>query len=70
MTLVSTSYISLVPISVIKLRPGLVRDINRRQENQLFMQSLPKACIGTRKRVFATGVRSECECPTLLWIMP
>ncbi|MGL9722805.1 RNase E specificity factor CsrD [Sodalis sp. (in: enterobacteria)] len=66
MTLVSTGYISMVPISVIKLHPGLVRDIDRRQENQLFVQSLPEACIGTRTRVFATGVRSAREWQTLL----
>ncbi|XBS69412.1 EAL domain-containing protein [Acerihabitans sp. KWT182] len=65
LTMVSTAYITTVPIAMIKLHPGLVRDIDRRSENQLFVQSLPEACIGTPTRVFATGVRTRSEWQTL-----
>ncbi len=66
LTVVSTAYISAVTISIIKLHPGLAREIDRRAENQLFVQSLPEACVGTATRVFATGVRTKLEWQTLL----
>ena len=65
LTIVSTAYITAVPIAMIKLHPGLVRDIHRRSENQLFVQSLPEACIGTSTHVFAAGVRTRSEWQTL-----
>ena len=65
LTMVSTAYITAVPVTMIKLHPGLVRDIDRRSENQLFVQSLPEACIGTSTRVFATGVKTGSEWQTL-----
>ncbi|TCV96587.1 RNase E specificity factor CsrD [Biostraticola tofi] len=65
-TLVSTAYIAVTPVSVIKLHPGLVRGIERRSENQLFMQSLLEACIGSSTRIFATGVKTNLEWQTLL----
>lgn len=66
LTVVSTTYISVAPISIIKLHPGLAREIDRRAENQLFIQSLPEACVGMTTRVFATGVRSKLEWQTLM----
>ncbi|WP_413736820.1 RNase E specificity factor CsrD [Sodalis sp. RH21] len=65
LTVISTAYITAAPISMIKLHPGLVREIDRRAENRLFVQSLPEACIGTATQVFATGVRSKLEWQTL-----
>jgi RNase E specificity factor CsrD len=53
-------------VEIIKLHPGLVRDINKRTENQLFVQSLVEACNGTQTRVFATGVRTKSEWQTLV----
>jgi EAL domain-containing protein (putative c-di-GMP-specific phosphodiesterase class I) len=46
---------------VIKAASGLVRNIEKRTENQLLVQSLVEACKGTRTQVFATGVRSRSE---------
>lgn len=66
LTVVSTAYITSVPVAIIKLNPGLTRDIDRRAENRLFIQSLPEACVGTSTQVFATGVRTQKEWQTLM----
>lgn len=66
LTVVSTDYIKQLPIEIIKLHPGLVRKIDKRAGNQIFVQSLTEACKGTVTHVFATGVRSEQEWLTLL----
>ncbi|PVZ79494.1 RNase E specificity factor CsrD [Serratia sp. S1B] len=65
LTLVSISYIKSLPVEIVKLHPGLVRSIDRRDENQLFVQSLAGACEGTQTQVFAVGVRSRNEWQTL-----
>ncbi|MDF7759067.1 RNase E specificity factor CsrD [Kosakonia cowanii] len=61
LTLVSTSWIKALDVELLKLHPGLVRNIEKRTENQLLVQSLVEACKGTRTRVFATGVRTRGE---------
>ncbi len=61
LTVVSTSYLKTFPVERVKLHPGLVRDIDKRIENQLFVQSLISACEGTQARVFASGVRTKEE---------
>ncbi|WP_130832139.1 RNase E specificity factor CsrD [[Erwinia] mediterraneensis] len=61
LTVVSSAYIRLLPLELIKLDPGLVRNIERRTENQLFVQSLLEVCKPTATQVFATGVRSREE---------
>ncbi|WP_039056748.1 RNase E specificity factor CsrD [Enterobacter sp. Bisph1] len=61
LTLVSTSWIKALDVELLKLHPGLVRNIEKRTENQLLVQSLVEACKGTKTRVFATGVRSRGE---------
>ncbi|MFP9229850.1 RNase E specificity factor CsrD [Pectobacterium cacticida] len=66
LTLVSTAYIKSLPVEIIKLHPGLVRSLDRRPENQLFVQSLTEACKGTSTRVFAASVRTKEEWRTLL----
>ncbi|QTF10309.1 RNase E specificity factor CsrD [Brenneria izadpanahii] len=66
LTLVSTTYIKSLQVEVIKLHPGLVRSIERRPENQLFVQSLTEACKGSQTKVFAAGVRTKQEWRTLL----
>ncbi|AGN85975.1 MULTISPECIES: RNase E specificity factor CsrD [Enterobacteriaceae] len=66
LTLVSTSWIKALDVELLKLHPGLVRNIEKRTENQLLVQSLVEACKGTRTRVFATGVRSRGEWQTLV----
>lgn len=66
LTVVSTSYLKFFPIERVKLHPGLVRDIDKRVENQLFVQSLLSACKGTQAKVYASGVRTIDEWLALL----
>lgn len=61
LTLVSTRWIKELDVELLKLHPGLVRNIEKRTENQLLVQSLVEACKGTQTQVFATGVRSRSE---------
>ena len=65
LTLVSTSWIKALDVALLKLHPGLVRNIEKRTENQLLVQSLVEACKGTQTRVFAAGVRTRSEWQTL-----
>ncbi len=65
LTVVSTSYIKSLQVEMIKLHPGVVRSINFRYENQLFVESLTGACAGTQTKVFAAEVRTREEWQTL-----
>ncbi|MFI0488191.1 MAG: RNase E specificity factor CsrD [Yersinia sp. (in: enterobacteria)] len=65
LTVVSTSYIKSLRVEMIKLHPGLVRNINSRYENQLFVESLAGACAGTHAKVFAAEVLTREEWQTL-----
>ncbi len=65
-TVISTSYIKVLDIELIKLHPVIVRNIGKQTENQLFLQSLVETCHGTRARVFASGVRTLSEWQTLM----
>lgn len=65
LTLVSTSWIKELNVELLKLHPSLVRNIEKRTENQLLVQSLVEACTGTHTQVYATGVRSRSEWRTL-----
>ncbi|EAA0700560.1 RNase E specificity factor CsrD [Salmonella enterica subsp. enterica serovar Nottingham] len=65
LTLVSTSWIKALNVELLKLHPSLVRNIEKRTENQLLVQSLVEACAGTPTQVYATGVRSRGEWQTL-----
>jgi len=66
LTLVSTSWIKALDAELLKLHPSLVRNIEKRPENQLLVQSLVEACKGTRTRVFATGILGRGEWQTLI----
>ena len=66
LTLVSTSWIKALDAELLKLHPSLVRNIEKRTENQLLVQSLVETCKGTQTRVFATGLRSRGEWQTLI----
>ncbi|XPE65100.1 hypothetical protein ACNKHU_20175 [Shigella flexneri] len=44
----------------------MVRNIEKRTENQLLVESLVEACSGTSTQVYATGVRSRSEWQTLI----
>ena len=61
LTLVGTSWIKQLDVEVIKLHPGLSRNIEKRSENQLLVQSLVESSKGMPVQVFATGVRSRSE---------
>lgn len=65
LTVVSTAYITQAGVEIIKLHPGLVRNIERRTENQLFVKSLLEVCKMTPAQVFAAGVRTREEWQTL-----
>jgi len=65
LTVVSTAYITLAGVELIKLHPSLVRNIDRRTENQLFVKSLLEVCRMTPTQVFAAGVRTRDEWQTL-----
>lgn len=65
LTVVSSAYIRQLSVELIKLDAGLIRDIDRRTGNQLFVQSLLEVCKSTRTQVFATGVRTNTEWQTL-----
>ena len=65
LTMVSTSWIKQLEDELIKQHPGLVRNIEKRTENQLLVQSLVEACKGTPTLVFATGIRTRNEWRTL-----
>lgn len=66
LTVVSTSYIKTLQVEIVKLHPGLVRNIDRRVENQLFLRSLTGACEGTNVKVFAASVLTKQEWQALL----
>ncbi|MTD37869.1 RNase E specificity factor CsrD [Erwinia sp. CPCC 100877] len=66
LTVVSTTYLQELDAEVLKLHPGMVRNIDKRTENQLFVESLVEACKGTRTLVFASGTRTRGEWQTLL----
>ncbi|ADO10981.1 Uncharacterized signaling protein [Pantoea vagans C9-1] len=66
LTVVSSAYIRHLPLELIKLDAGLVRNIERRTANQLFVQSLLEVCKSTGIQVFATGVRTKAEWQTLV----
>jgi RNase E specificity factor CsrD len=59
LTLVSTSWIKELDVELLKLHPGLVRNIEKRTENQLLVQSLVEACKGTRTQVLPRACAPE-----------
>ena len=60
-TIVSTHYIKDIKVDYIKLHRSLVREINQRQENQLFVRSMLGACADSNAQVIAVGVENEKE---------
>lgn len=58
---VSTQYIKEFEINYLKLHPSLVREIHRRQVNQMAVRSLVGGCANTQTRVIAVGVESGDE---------
>ncbi|MCG9598781.1 RNase E specificity factor CsrD [Vibrio sp. Isolate25] len=65
-SIVSTHYLKDLPIDFLKLHRSLVKQIDQRDENQLFVRSLLGACEGLKTQVIAVGVDNKQEYKTML----
>ncbi|WP_016954594.1 EAL domain-containing protein [Catenovulum agarivorans] len=61
----SSGYIKHHPISYLKLHSSIVRNIQSKSENQLFIRSLQGTCADTSVKIFAFGLETEAEWQTL-----
>ena len=67
-TIVSTHYIKDLKVDYIKLHRSLIKRIDQRHENQLFVRSLVGACGDAPTQVIAVGVETKQEKNTLIEI--
>ena len=58
---VSSHYIRELSVDFLKLHASLVRNIDERSENQLFIRSLVGACENTNSQIFALAVEQQRE---------
>ncbi|MEZ9565433.1 RNase E specificity factor CsrD [Vibrio artabrorum] len=65
-TIVSTHYIKDLKVNFIKLHRSLIKRIDQRHENQLFVRSLIGACGDSSTQVIAVGVETKQEKNTLI----
>ncbi|WP_281630732.1 RNase E specificity factor CsrD [Vibrio sp. St2] len=65
-SIVSTHYLKDLPVDFLKLHRSLVKQIDQRDENQLFVRSLLGACEGLKTQVIAVGVDNKQEYKTML----
>ncbi|MEZ8154343.1 RNase E specificity factor CsrD [Vibrio splendidus] len=65
-TIVSTHYIKDLKVNYIKLHRSLIKKIDQRHENQLFVRSLIGACGDSPTQVIAVGVETKQEKNTLI----
>ncbi|KAB1455424.1 RNase E specificity factor CsrD [Vibrio panuliri] len=65
-SIVSTYYLKELSIDYLKLHRSLIKQIDHRHENQLFVRSLLGACEGLHTQVIAVGVDQKQEYNTLL----
>ncbi len=65
-SIVSTHYIKDVQPKYIKLHSSLVKDIQLRPENQVYIRSMLGACESTKTQVLAVGVETQVEWLALL----
>lgn len=65
-TIVSTHYIKDLKVNYIKLHRSLIKRIDQRHENQLFVRSLIGACGDSPTQVIAVGVETKQEKNTLI----
>ncbi|GAM67525.1 MSHA biogenesis protein mshH [Vibrio sp. JCM 19236] len=65
-TIISSHYIKESSVDYLKLHRSLVRNIESRPENQLYIRSLLGACENTPTQVIAVGVETKKEWQTLL----
>ncbi|MGL5430644.1 MAG: EAL domain-containing protein, partial [Vibrio sp.] len=64
-TIVSTHYIKDLKINYLKLHRSLIKKIDQRYENQLFIRSLVGVCSGTQTELIAVGVETPQEWQSL-----
>jgi RNase E specificity factor CsrD len=57
----NTQYIRVFEIDYLKLHASIVKNIDQRPENQLFVKSLQGACSGTHVLIFGLGVECVSE---------
>ncbi|CCN37929.1 putative EAL and GGDEF domains protein [Vibrio nigripulchritudo SO65] len=60
-TIASTHYIKDLDVDYLKLHRSLIKKIDQRQENQLFIRSLIGACMDSKTKVIAVGVENSSE---------
>ncbi len=60
-SIVSTYYLKEFEVSYLKLHRGIVREIDKRPENQLVIRSLLGACNDSQTQVIAVGVEKTSE---------
>ncbi len=60
-TIASTHYIKDLNVDYLKLHRSLIKKIDQRQENQLFIRSLIGACMDTQTKVISVGVENSSE---------
>lgn len=65
-SIVSTHYLKELPVSFLKLHRSLIKKIEQRHENQLFVRSLLGACEGLKTQVIAVGVDNKQEHQTVI----
>lgn len=63
-SIVSTHYLKDLPVSYLKLHRSLIKRIDQRDENQLFVRSLLGACEGLTTKLIAVGVDNKAEYQT------
>ncbi|MGD8173075.1 RNase E specificity factor CsrD [Vibrio sp. TRT 21S02] len=65
-SIVSTHYLKDLPIHYLKLHRSLIKQIDQRHENQLFVRSLLGACRGLKTQLIAVGVETKNEFNTVI----
>jgi RNase E specificity factor CsrD len=65
-SVVSTHYIKDLKVAYLKLHRSLIKKIDQRPENQLFVRSMVGACGDSTTKVLAVGVETKQEWQTLI----
>jgi RNase E specificity factor CsrD len=65
-SIVSTHYIKDLKVDYLKLHRSLIKKIEQRHENQLFVRSMVGACGDSTTKVLAVGVETEHEWQALI----
>ncbi|WP_162131382.1 EAL domain-containing protein [Gayadomonas joobiniege] len=62
----NSDYLNHLPIALVKLHSSIIRNLQQKTENQIFIRSLQGACMTRDIDVFAFGVESEAEWQTII----